>query len=267
MEKLKDYGLIEIAEEVGAYIFGDNNVPFIPYQPDGNWEAFLPRYETQRDRFETYCCTVFGTLNAIETLHKRLYGTEPNYSESFTAILSGLTGTGGTDPQTPCESIRHDGVITQELMPMTNTIEEFFDKGKITGSLLAKGQNWLYNYDFKHDWVWKGTRPDNYIELLKQALKTSPLGVSVSAWNEVDGVYVSTGNVNNHWCLLYNIDDEGYPWIFDSYDHSKKKLAKDHNIRRAKRIYISNKKEKVKSLMEKVIELLQQLLLLKKKQK
>ena len=236
---MKDYGLREDLQELSAYIFGDNNVPFIPYQLDGNWEPFLPKYEAQRVRFETFCCTVFGTLNAIETLHKRLYGDEPNYSDRYTAILTGLNGTGGTDPQKPCEVIRAKGLVDQSVLPMTRRKEDFFDTESVTDAILAKGQKWLNKHEFKHEWVWRGTRPDNYIELLREALKTSPLGVSVSAWNEVNGEYVSNqGSVNNHWCMLYKIDDEGHPWVFDSYDSSKKKLAKDHNIRRAKRFHL-----------------------------
>lgn len=238
---LKDYGLIEDIQELSAYIFGDNNVPYIPYQLDGNWEPFLPVFERQRITFESYCCTVFATLNAIETLYKRLYGEEPNYSERYTAILSGLTGNGGTDPQVPCESVRHDGVVSQSVLPMTGTREAFFNTGSITASTRAKGQDWLNTHDMKHDWVWKGSRPENYIELLRKALQTSPLLVSVSAWQEVDGVYVSEGNVNNHACMLYKIDDEGYPWVYDSYSNSKKKLSKDHNIRRAKRFHLQKK--------------------------
>jgi hypothetical protein len=145
---------------------------------------------------------------------------------------------------------------------MTDTLEEYTDKSRITGSLLARGQNWLVNHTYQHEWVWK-VRPDNYIEVLKEALKTSPLAVSVSAWNEVNGVYVSDqGSVNNHYCLLYKIDEEGYPWVFDTYDHSKKKLAKDHNIRRAKRIWLNKKTPRAlrrhKSILELILEKLMQ---------
>ena len=190
--------------------------------------------------------------------------TESNYSEKFTAILSGLTGSKGSDPQKIHESIRHYGLIDQSLLPMTRTKEEFFDESDITDSLRSEGLNWLVRNTYQHDWVWRGSRPDNYIELLKEALKSSPIAVSVSAWNRQGDVYVSDkGSVNNHYCLLYKIDDEGYPWIFDSYDHSKKKLSKDHNIRRAKRIHIQ---KRTKPAMRKHVRILQAILnfLLKK---
>lgn len=260
---MRDYGLIEGIQELGAYIFGDGNVPFIPYNFTGNWEKYLPKYEAQADEFETKGCTVWGAENQIETMYRFLYGIEPNYSERFVYNLVPVDPQKGVDPQKTYECIRNNGLIDNALMPMTDTLEEFVDMDDFTGSIRAKGQNWLVNHEFLHEWVWKGARPDNYIELLKEALKSSPIGVSVSAWREKDGVYVSTGNVNNHWCMLFKIDAEGYPWVFDSYDHSIKKLAKDHNIRRAKRIHIQ---KRTKPAMRKHVRILQAILnfLLKK---
>jgi hypothetical protein len=255
-----NYGLVEKLQEFSAYILGSSTVPYIPYQEDGNWEPFLPRYESQSDRFETYCCTIWGLQNQIETLTKRLYGDEPNYSERFTALLCNMDGIHGTDPQIPYESVRHDGLVDDRIMPMTDTKEEFFDPGGITGSLRAKGLNWLYRHDFQHEWLWRSAtnRPANYFEILREALKTCPVGVSVTAWREVNGEYVSDAGGNNHWVMLYKIDEEGYPWVFDSYNHSKKKLSKNHNIRRAKRIWINKKTnaalKKHKSILTAIVE-------------
>jgi hypothetical protein len=236
------YGLEEQLQELTAYILGGTKVPFIPYQEDGNWEEFLPRYENQTTRAgqETSGCTVWGSQNQIEALHKRLYKDEPNYSERFTYLNVPVTPGRGTDPQNTYEAIRKHGLVDERDLPMTDSLEDYLDVSGITGSLRAKGQNWLVKHDYMHEWLWT-QRPANYMDVLKEALKTSPLGVSVSAWNREGDVYVSYGSVNNHFCLLYKIDDEGYPWVFDSYDHSKKKLSKDHNIRRAKRIWINKR--------------------------
>jgi hypothetical protein len=261
---MKDYGLLEGIRDARDYIFGDGNLPFIPFQENGDWEKYLPIYEPQKENFETYCCTVWGTQNAVEILYKRLYGIEPNYSERFTALCSGLFGDGGTDPQIPCESIRKDGLVDNKWMPMTETKEEFFSMEGLTRLMMAKGKDWLTTHDFMHEWVWSGLRPLNYKELLAQALTTSPLGVSVSAWKRVGDEYVSDqGGVNNHWCVLYKIDKEGHPWVFDSYSHEKKKLAKDHNIRRAKRFFIVKKTKPALSRLAKIIEKI--ITLLKKK--
>jgi hypothetical protein len=253
-----NYGLIEeIFKDPRAYIFGADNVPYVPYQPDGNWEAFLPKYEPQAENYETYCCTVWGTQNAIETLHKRLYGKEPNYSERFTALMAGLDGYKGIDPHITCESIRHDGLVDQDECPIPETWGEFFNRAILTGSLIAKGQYWLQKNEFKHEWLWD-KKPDNWKSVLKNAIITSPIGVSVTAWREMDGVYVSDSGGNNHWVMAYKIADYGKykdcVHIFDSYDHSLKVLHPDHNIRRAKRIWLN---KKTPSAMKKHISILQ----------
>ena len=256
---MRNYGLIEGLQELSAYILGSSVIPYIYYNESGNWESSLPKFEKQRTKndFETNCCTVYATQNQIETFTKFVYGYEPNYSDKFTAILCGLDGSNGQDPQVAHENVRKNGLIEESELRTGTTLEDFFDKDDITGSLLAKGQRWLTRYEYTHEWVWD-KRPENYIEVLRDALKTSPIAVSVSAWNEVNGVYVSNqGSVNNHYCLLYKIDDEGYPWIFDTYDYSKKKLAKDHNIRRAKRIWLGDNKRKS---MRRHISLLQLIL-------
>lgn len=236
------YGLQESLQEFTAYVLGQAKTPFIPYQEDGNWEPYLPKFERQvtEARQETSGCTVFGALSQIETLHKRLYNEEPNYSERFTYLNVPVDPSRGTDPQATYETIRKHGLIDEHYLPMTDTLAEYLDASAITGSHRAKGQNWLLKYDFFHEWLWT-RRPENYIEILREALKTSPIGVSVSAWNYQNGEYVSFGDVNNHYCLLYKIDEDGHPWVFDTYDNNKKKLSKDHNIRRAKRIWLNKR--------------------------
>jgi hypothetical protein len=259
-----NYGLVEnIVSDVREYILGGSKVPYIPYQEDGNWEPFLPRYESQSVRFETHGCSVWGSQNQSETLYKRLYGIEPNYSERFTYLLAGVVPGKGADPQLVYESIRKNGVVNESEFPMTKTLDDYMDKSDITGSLLAKGQNWLYTHDFLHEWLWKkGERPENWKPLLKEALQTSPIAVSVTAWRQENGLYVSGTGGNNHWCLLYRIDTDGVMWVFDSYDHSKKPLHPEHYIRRAKRIWLNKKTPSAMrrhiGILEKIVNMLTQ---------
>lgn len=252
------YGLTETLEELTAYVLGKSTVPYVPYNESGDWEMALPRYENQTTRLgqETSGCTVHGSQNQLETLYRFLYNEEPNYSERFTYLNVPIDPARGTDPQNTYEAIRKHGLVDERDLPMTDTLAEYLDSSDITGSMRAKGQYWLKRHDYQHEWLWKNAsnRPANYIDILKDALQTCPIAVSVSAWHEENGVYVSYGDVNNHFCLLYKIDAEGYPWVFDSYDHSKKKLSKDHNIRRAKRIWLN---KRTKSAMQKHVRLLQ----------
>ena len=250
-EKNLSFGLIEDLIEYGAYITGQNKIPWVPFNEEGDWELYLPKYESQSDRFETNGCTVWGLQNQVETLSRFLYGQEPNYSERFNYLLTPVNPKKGVDPHKTYECCRKDGLIDQEYLPMTKTRSEFLDISDINGTLRAKGQYWLQQHDFKHEWLDKTD-----VESLKEALKTCPLGVSVTAWYEQNGKYVDLGQRNNHWCLLYKIDAEGLH-VFDSYDHSKKVLSLDHKIKRAKRIWL-NRRTKTASMS--MIQLLQEVI-------
>jgi hypothetical protein len=252
-----NYGFLEELQEVTAYILGKAQIPYIPFLEDGDWEPFLPKYENQTTKLgqETSGCTVWGSQNQIETLHRFLYGKEPNYSERYTYNLVPIDPGKGVDPHRTHETIRRQGLIDEQKLPMTDSIDEYLDTSAITGSLLAKGQYWLSQYDYRHEWLWNVlNRPTNYKEIIKDALRTCPIAVSVTAWRFTDGYYVSDNGGNNHYCLLYRIDDDGSMWVFDSYDHSKKRLHPDHNIRRAKRIWLQKKTKREMGTMIKLLQ-------------
>lgn len=250
---MQNYGLIEELREFGEYILGQAQIPYVPFNESGDWTAWLPKYENQTTKLgqETSACTAYGSLSQIECLHKFLYGQEPNYSERYTYNLVPITPGRGANPQNTYETIRKYGVIDDRELPMTDSLDEYTDKSAITKSLLAKGQHWLSQYDFKHEWLWNSPykAPDNYKKILADALTTCPIGVSVTAWREENGLYVSDNGGNNHWCVLYKIDNDGSMWVFDTYDHSRKHLHPDHNIRRAKRIWLQKRTRKEMGIM------------------
>jgi len=252
------YGLLDKVVEVGEYVFGQSKVPKIPYQSDGNWEQYLPKYEPQAEKFESAGCAVFGGLNQIETLYKRLYGEEPNYSDAFTFRLAGLKPGSGANPHTVYEAIREHGLVDQAVFPFPNSAKELMET-PITGSMKAKGLNWAYTHDFMHEWLWTN-RPENWRQVLREALQTSPIAVSVKAWRKVDNLYVSDRGGSAHWCLLYKIDQDGHMYVFDTYDHSRKILHPEHVIRRAKRIWINRKDPKYQkkhiTLLQSIVNML-----------
>lgn len=262
---IKSYGFVKPIITETHYIEGDGRLlGATMINPSGDWEKFLPQYEAQADKYETYGCTIFGSTNQLETHIKYIYGTEPNYSERYLYNLVNLNPP-GADPQDVYEAIRTKGVIPQERLPVPDTLEEFKTPRPMTDFFKIDGKNWLTEFYFDHDWVLSGTFN---IEKLKTNLKKCSLGVSVTAWFEKDGVYVDDGQENNHWCLLYKIDDKGM-YVFDSYDHSKKTLSLNHNICYAKRIvlYKFSPEEQLKNtqlnliiiLYQYVVKLLQQI--------
>lgn len=239
---IKNYGLvIDEVKDPNAYVLGGlTSLPKTVLQPDGDWTPYLPTYEPQfGETWDTQGCTVWGTLNVIEILVKKLTGREANYSERFNYII-GKVRPPGSDPHRIAEVIRSSGVIDESTLPFTKTFEEFITPDPMTGSLLALGQRW--GFELKHEYVWNTpqTKEDRTAKI-RENLRYSPLGVAVTAWNKQGEVYVDDGQPNSHWCVLFGEAENGWK-IFDSYDQSVKILSFDHKIAIAKRYLLIIKK-------------------------
>jgi len=256
-----NYGLLEELAEYTAYVLGASKMPFIPYVENGDWRPYAPPFEHQAPHYETSACTAFAVETMVQFFMRGVYGEHVDFSENFLALVTPIDPKRGVDPQKTFEAARHYGMLDGKYLSMPDTLTEWVDSSRLTGSMRAKALNWLEKHDFQHEWLWSSatSRPTNYIDVLRQALTTSPIGISVSAWEKAidqwgNEVYVSRGDVNNHKTVLVHIDPEGYPWVSDSYQPYFKRLSKDHNIRRAKRIWIN---KRTKPAMRRHIGILQ----------
>lgn len=276
--ELKNFGLsINKEGDPRAYVLGSGTfeLPKIVLKEDGQWDQWLPVYEAQfNDSFETFGCTVFGTLNAIEMVIKRLTNLEPNYSERFNYIIAKITPP-GADPHAVMESIREHGVIKQELLPFTSTMKraEFLQPNPMTKVYLDEGMK--FGYEIQHQYLWTADKKltrDQRMQIMKENLKYSPLPISVTAWIQDDkGLYIDAGQPNTHWCVCFGWNQKNAPWynpalpegwkIFDSYDQSVKIVSFDHNFEIGKRIHLelNNYLPKV-SLIDRILKLMYQLL-------
>ncbi len=235
---LQNYGFNEkdIVIEEDEWILGATEIEREVINPSGDWSDYLPTYEPQAVNFETYGCTIFGGTNQIEILHKFLFGEEPNYAERYNYIIAKIRSPGAS-PHKVYETIRKEGLINNELLPMTKTYGEYLKPDPMDKGLLVKGQHWLNEYEYHHDWLKNPTRKQ-----LKDNLKYCPIGMSVTAWFEENGVFVDRGARNTHWVVLFAYEGEN-PLVFDSYDRKVKKLHKDHRIAFAKRITLKRRTE------------------------
>jgi len=215
---MKNYGLqYEERKEEDYVLGGFTRAPKIVLESTGQWTDILPEFEHQFKRnIETMSCVSFGTLNALEMLHFKLWGEIINYCDRYLAIASETTETGNS-PQKVAETLRNvSGCIEERYLPFDKTIksfEEYHSPKPLPNSLLDKGKRWLKTRIFKHEWV----NGDNSRDLM-EALTYSPVGVSVTAWSIRDGLYYRPeGSRNNHWTLLVGYE-EGKHWlVFDSY--------------------------------------------------
>lgn len=232
------YGLIKEPITPEQHIFGSASINSI-LQLDGQWDDFLPTYEPQFEPgFDTDGCSVWGTLNTLEILVYRLTGQKPNYSERYNYILTPVSPP-GQNPHLVAECVRKYGVIDNVDLPMADSFADFTQPNPMLTQWLLKGRDWLEVHAMTHDWLWDDTplSLDQKHEAITLALKFSPVSVSVTAWNEQDGVYVDLGLPNNHWCVCYGYNELGWK-IFDSYDQTEKIYSFTSNIEMAKKYSI-----------------------------
>lgn len=248
---IEDFGLqLKKIDAEEKYVFGAKMLPETILQEDGDWTSFLPAYEPQFNKnFDTSACTIFGTINAEEMLEKRITGNDVNYSERFHYNAIPIRPPGG-DPHEAGESIRKCGMVTQETLPMTDTFAEYVLPEPNDPKVIKMASKWLETHDFGHEYVWRHEPSEKAKnELLVKALKSSPVGVSVTAWERdpITGLYVDKGLPNSHWCVLVKMftDGEGrlIRRVFDSYDHELKDLDPSHRILIAKRYHLDIKKK------------------------
>src|SRR3990167_7965941 len=153
-EETKKYGFILDEIKAEDYVLGGFEFAYgFPLQGDGQWDAFLPVFEAQKQgSLETWNCTAYGTLNAIEILMKRKFNVEENYSERYLGIAAG-TKPPGNSPNKVAETLRKvSGVVNDRLLPFdvgVRTIRDYYSPDPLPSELLAIGRDWLREYLFK----------------------------------------------------------------------------------------------------------------------
>lgn len=225
------------------YYLGGGFIGTEETEPDGQWDKFLPPEEIQNvNEVETMACTVFGTINCIEILFNKLFREERNFSERYSAILAGITESGGS-PHTTAEVIRKLGLIDDSFLPFNNEIkswDDFYSPNPMSPKLLRQGRKFLEEYEFSHEWVFTKCLQPEKIRLIKEALKRGPVGASVYAWScDDDGVYQQVGT-DNHWICIYGWNDHGWK-VFDSYTNSYKLYSFDADIAMAKLYWLKKR--------------------------
>ena len=231
-EKLIGHGFIPSLITDDQYIFGAQKLPTLSLQDNRDWTAYLPEGEWQaRRNWDTYGCSVYNTLNPLEILERRLYGKSTDYSERFVYIGTD-TRPPGNNPHIIAEWIRKNGLIPETRLPFDqsiNSLEEYRRPNIMYSFLKEEGEEWQTKNDFLHEWVFKGGTIREKHERIKEALRYSPLGVSVVGWKEQSGVYCKEeGEADNHWTCLVAYDT--HPWVFDSYPPFIKKLDSNYDF-------------------------------------
>lgn len=213
----------EITPGHEEYTFGSDNAGEI-IRPDGDFRDYVPQGEEQnRHDVESSACYIESPQHGVATIQEEEFNLpDQNYSARFNALLSNGTENGG-DPLKGADSIRNDGLIPEGMMPFDESITSWEDfhswKGVNERACWAAGELFKKRWKLNNWIVFKKEEP---IEIkyakLREALKRSPVPMSVYAWVEIDGVYVKPeGTRDTHLTLCVYLDEKNRPYFFDSY--------------------------------------------------
>lgn len=109
-----NYGLLT-GKRQNDYLGG--TLPYEVRNESGDWTAYLPLGEWQANsHVDTMACVTFSALNSIETQYKFLTGQDRNFSDRFTARMSGTTSQGNWLFRV-ADSIRRDGLVDEAAWP------------------------------------------------------------------------------------------------------------------------------------------------------
>ena len=213
-----------------SYNFGSQQVVGNVLRENGDWRDYLPPFEHQRrNGIESSSCYIQAQQHAIATLLEEQFDIkDSNFSERFNFILSD-GGSFGGDPLVGAQTFRDSGLIPDKILPFSDDIKswgEFSSFGNNKDDCLIAGEQWKTLWNAHYDIVVrKEYSVEKKYKLLKEALKYSPVPVSVYAWEQKDGVYVKPKGVDdNHLVELVYIDENNCGYVFDTYEPSIKKL-------------------------------------------
>jgi len=220
-----------------AYRFGSGQLTGTPLREDGNWSDYLPPQEDQNIRgIESSACYVEASQHSIATIQEEQFNLpDQNYSARFNTLLSNSTIFGG-DPIAGGQSIRHDGLIPDAMMPFGSSVQSWDDfhswKDVNKAKCLLAGLDWLKKWKPEYDIVF--TREESVeakYAKLRNALKYCPCPISVTAWYEDDGVYVKpAGSIDNHLVEAVYLDEQNRLHIRDTYAPYEKVLEPYFNF-------------------------------------
>src|SRR3990167_83822 len=128
----------------------------LPYEirnPSGDWTSFLPPGEWQTNHtVDSLACVTFSALNSIETQYKFLTGQDRNFSDRFTAKMSGTTNQGNYLFKV-ADSVRKDGLVDEVVWPTADNFnwDSYYIFPPI--EVLNKGREFLNDWEVSYEFI------------------------------------------------------------------------------------------------------------------
>jgi peptidoglycan hydrolase-like protein with peptidoglycan-binding domain len=266
MDEGHNTGFIEVAPRPQDWKSAEGTgVIGSPINATGDWRTYEPPGEWQRDMttmFETDACVSFSANDTLETygnycIKHNLWPSDLvqwlqvkgyfnpdgtlNFSDRFTAKMSGTTMNGNTLPAV-WESIRVNGLVPETAwpsdfshLPTQGETQANWDKyyAPIPADVIALGKEFLSRFDTGNpnravQWEWIAypgiaMTPDSFA----QQLKTSPLQIATavcSGWN-TSTVINSCGAGAGHATMLSSVEPNVSYHILDHYRQFDKQFS------------------------------------------
>lgn len=216
-------------------IYGANFLSNPVINPSGDWRKALPPYELQRRHgVEPSSCYVEAQQHTIATIEEYVLN-EPdnNYSARFNALLSDGTPAGG-NPVAGADSIRHDGLVREDVMPHKEEIESWDEfhswKGVDESTVRSKGKQDLKTKERNFGVIIRrGLPADIFYTLLEEGLKRSPIPISVWGATDSDGNYLDKpkGVADTHLLQAVYVENR-IIHVLDTYEPFVKQLPANY---------------------------------------
>lgn len=152
MDEIKNRGVILGSRDTDWIAGETSKIVYKEENPSGDWTAYLPDGEWQYNPigFDALACVTFSSLNVLETLYFFKTGTKRNFSDRFTAYMSGTTHEGNFTWKVG-DSIRNDGLVDEAdwRFPDNPTWDTYYAAPTIDVINKAKDflKDWQVNYE------------------------------------------------------------------------------------------------------------------------
>lgn len=242
-----NYGIKQVKPRKTDWVAGGETGITYKENTNGDWTPWLPANELQSGNIDSMSCVSFSALKclaiqlkwllannkvpqgAVDFLNSNGYmlNGEPNFSERFTAKMSGTTQQGNWNINV-WDSIRKDGLLPESSYPSDFTSWAEWAK-EIPAELQVKAKEFLKYFTIKYQWVSSG-QPLNENDsktILSMWLKQSPLQADIPICpNYGSGeVYPCGARNSQHAITIYKIVKDIGLYIADHYNPFKKFLG------------------------------------------
>lgn len=128
----------------------------LPYEvrnPSGDWTPYLPPGEFQySNKVDYMACVTFSALNSIEMQYKLITGQSLNFSDRFTAKMSGTLPEGNWLWKVG-DSIRLDGIVEEQDWPTNPDYDWSQYYAEIPQAVKDKAKLFLQSWEVKYEFI------------------------------------------------------------------------------------------------------------------